>query len=140
MTIYLWFLRSFRVTLKISVTLFRGFYAIPNATSCSPNIDGILSKMKRDQVVQILNAHHDQIRKFGVSSLSLFGSVARDQAGPESDVDLLVEFSRPVGLFTMADLQLFLQDILGCQVDLGTPRSLKAGLKESVLEEAIHVA
>jgi len=96
--------------------------------------------MKRDQVIQILNNHQNQIRQFGVSSLSLFGSVARDQADPKSDVDFLVEFSKPVGLFKMAELQLFLQDILGCQVDLGTSRSLKPRLKNNVLEEAIRVA
>ena len=96
--------------------------------------------MKRDQVIQILNNHQYQIRQFGVSSLSLFGSVARDQADPKSDVDFLVEFSKPVGLFKMAELQLFLQDILGCQVDLGTSRSLKPRLKNNVLEEAIRVA
>jgi predicted nucleotidyltransferase len=96
--------------------------------------------MKREQVLQIIHNHQEQIEQFGVASLALFGSVARDQAGPESDVDFLVEFSRPVGLFKLAELQLFLEDILGSPVDLGTSRSLKPRLKESVLEEAIRVA
>jgi predicted nucleotidyltransferase len=55
--------------------------------------------MKRQEVLGILHKHESELRKnFGVQSLSLFGSVARDEARPDSDVDLLVEFNRPVGL------------------------------------------
>jgi len=78
--------------------------------------------------------------KYGVKSLALFGSVARDEAHPDSDVDLLVEFDRPVGLFAFIGLQQFLETLLGCKVDLGTPRSLKPRVKERVLQEAINVA
>ena len=78
--------------------------------------------------------------KYGVKSLALFGSVARDEARPDSDVDLLVEFDRPVGLFAFIGLQQFLETLLGCKVDLGTPRSLKPRVKERVLQEAINVA
>ena len=56
--------------------------------------------MKRDEVLKILADHRDELRQqFGVKSLALFGSVARDEATETSDVDLLVEFERPVGLF-----------------------------------------
>jgi predicted nucleotidyltransferase len=52
--------------------------------------------MKRDQITQILQAHRAELeRKYGVRSLSLFGSAARDEDGPSGDVDLLVEFARP---------------------------------------------
>ncbi len=95
--------------------------------------------MKREQVLSIIHIHQTQIEQFGVTSLSLFGSVARDQAGPDSDVDFLVEFSRPVGLFKLAELQLYLEDILGSRVDLGTSRSLKPRLREDVLQQAIRV-
>jgi len=78
--------------------------------------------------------------KYGVKSLALFGSVARDEARPDSDVDLLVEFDRPVGLFAFIGLQQFLETLLGRKVDLGTPRSLKPRVKERVLQEAINVA
>ena len=54
--------------------------------------------MKRDQVLKILTEHRLELRdKFGVKSLALFGSVARDEASQTSDVDLLVEFEQPVG-------------------------------------------
>jgi len=96
--------------------------------------------MRRDEVMAILTAHQDEIRAFGVRSLSLFGSVARDEAGPESDIDLLVEFDRPVGYFTLLDLQEYLEDLLGVRVDLGTPGSLKDALRDTAIKEAIRVA
>jgi len=97
--------------------------------------------MKRNDVLAILNEHEEELReKYGVESLSLFGSVARDEAHPNSDVDLLVEFNRPVGLFGLIALQQHLEELLGCSVDLGTPRSLRPGLRERVLQEAVHVA
>ena len=79
-------------------------------------------------------------RLWHVTEFSLFGSVLRDDFRPDSDVDLLVEFDRPVGLFAFIGLQQFLETLLGCKVDLGTLRSLKPRLKDSVLQEAIHVS
>jgi predicted nucleotidyltransferase len=59
-----------------------------------------MSNMKRDILLQILKQKTAELdRKFGVKSLLLFGSVARDEAASVSDVDLLVEFNRPVGYF-----------------------------------------
>jgi uncharacterized protein len=97
--------------------------------------------MKRDQVIHILADRRSELHKnYAVKSLALFGSVARDEARRDSDVDLLVEFSRPVGLFQFIGLQQYLESLLGCPVDLGTINSLKPYLKESVLREAINVA
>ena len=97
--------------------------------------------MKRAEAIHILHTHQFELRqKYGVKSLALFGSVARDDAKPSSDVDLLVEFDRPVGLFGLFALQDRLEVILGCKVDLGTPRSLKPRLREQVLREMVHVA
>ncbi|HEY3313129.1 MAG TPA: nucleotidyltransferase family protein [Anaerolineales bacterium] len=97
--------------------------------------------MKRDDVIHILNLHTGELRnKFGVQSLSLFGSVVRNEARTDSDVDLLVEFNRPVGLFGLIALQEYLEKLFGCKVDLGTPDSLRPGIKEQVLQEAVHVA
>jgi hypothetical protein len=97
--------------------------------------------MKRSDVLRILHEKRGKLsEKYGVKSLALFGSVARDEACPDSDVDLLVEFDRPVGLFAFIGLQQFLETLLGCKVDLGTLRSLKPRLKESVIQEAIYVS
>ncbi|HSL46839.1 MAG TPA: nucleotidyltransferase family protein [Anaerolineales bacterium] len=96
--------------------------------------------MKQHVVLKILKQKNAELEKqFGVKSLLLFGSVARDEATTASDVDLLVEFSRPVGYFGLFALQDYLEQLLGCPVDLGTPASLKPHIREHILREAIHV-
>ncbi|MHB8993181.1 MAG: nucleotidyltransferase family protein [Chloroflexota bacterium] len=96
--------------------------------------------MRRDEALRILAEHKEAIAGFGVKSLSLFGSVARDDAGPDSDVDILVEFGRPVGLFGFIDLNDYLEGLLGRRVDLVTPDALKARLRDRILGEAIRAA
>jgi len=97
--------------------------------------------MKREAVMRILRQRRGEIaEKYGVKSLALFGSVARNETRPDSDVDLLVEFDRPVGYFGLFALQDYLEALLGCPVDLGTPNSLKPRIKEHILQEAVHVA
>ena len=96
--------------------------------------------MKQDMVLKILKQKNAELTKrFGVKSLLLFGSVARNEATNTSDVDLLVEFSRPVGYFGLFALQDYLEKLLGCPVDIGTPNSLKPSIREHVMGEAIHV-
>jgi len=97
--------------------------------------------MKKRDVIRVLKTQGKELEeRFNVASLSLFGSVARDEAGTDSDVDLLVEFTKPVGLFQFIELQQRLEELLGCKVDLGTTRSLKPRIKDHVLQEAIRVA
>lgn len=95
--------------------------------------------MERELVLNILRKNQAEITAFGVKSLALFGSVARRESRPDSDVDLLVEFDRPVGLFGLVALQMRLEELLGCPVDIGTPDSLKASIRSRVMEEAVHV-
>lgn len=99
--------------------------------------------MERAEALARLRQHLPELRKhYSVAHMSVFGSVARGEAGPESDVDILVEFSPDahVGLFGLIELQRRLEELLGCKVDIGTPRSLKPRIRERVLREAIHVA
>jgi predicted nucleotidyltransferase len=95
--------------------------------------------MKREKVLKILHDHQAELEARGIRNLALFGSVARDEAQPESDVDILVEFDRPVGLFALVELQEYLEDILGCEVDLGTPDSLKERIRQNVMEDCYYV-
>jgi len=96
--------------------------------------------MQRKEVIRKLNQKRADLReRYGVKSLALFGSVARDEATPASDVDLLVEFNRPVGLFGLFVLQDYLEGLLGCPVDLGTPDSLKPRIRARVLQEMVRV-
>ncbi len=94
--------------------------------------------MNKQQVLDIVKAHQDQLRDFAVKELFLFGSVARGEETENSDIDFLVDFSRPVGLFTLLRLKTYLEDLLGCSVDIGTPDSLRPHLKETVLKEVIR--
>jgi hypothetical protein len=107
----------------------------------SPAEVGVKDVMKQDAVLQILKQKNAELAKqFGVKSLALFGSVARDEATSKSDVDLLVEFSRPVGYFGLFALQDYLEKALGCHVDIGTLDSLKPNIRERVMGELLHVA
>ena len=91
-------------------------------------------------MLEILRQKNAELtNKFGVKSLSLFGSVSRNEAASDSDVDLLVEFNRPVGYFGLFALQDYLEELLGCPVDLGTPDSLKPYIRERVMGNLIHV-
>jgi uncharacterized protein len=96
--------------------------------------------MERDRVLAQLKSRKRRLKKFGIHSLSVFGSVARDQANPDSDVDILVDFERPVGLFEFARLKMYLEDVLERPVDLVTPDALRQELRENILREAIRAA
>ena len=96
--------------------------------------------LKRDEIIRILKEHREElIERYGVKSVALFGSVARDETTLASDIDMLVEFDQPVGLFGLFALQDHLEDLLGIPVDLGTPDSLKPRLRENVLQECLPV-
>jgi hypothetical protein len=95
--------------------------------------------MTRDEVRAIVLAHQAELKQLGVKSLDLFGSVARDEARPDSDVDFLVELSRPMGLFQFLRIKHYLEDTLGCSVDLGTLETLRQHLREPVLKDVVRV-
>lgn len=97
--------------------------------------------MNTEEIIRILKEQRERLsEEYGVKSLMLFGSLARREATPTSDVDLLVEFNRPVGYFGLFALQNELERLLGCPVDLGTLNSLKPYLRESIQKDLVHVA
>lgn len=93
----------------------------------------------RDEVLQLLAQNRDRIRSFGVRSLALFGSAARNEATETSDLDLLVEFDRKT-FDNYMDLKFFLEELLGCPVDLVLRNAVKPRLREPILSEAVHAA
>jgi len=96
--------------------------------------------MKRAEIIAKLSASEEELRGRGVKSMALFGSAARDEATDTSDVDLLVEFDRPTGLFGLIRLKRRLEEVLLVEkVDLLTPEGLHPALKERILAEAVHV-
>jgi len=96
--------------------------------------------MNREQIAQRLATHREALQRFRVRSLSLFGSTARGDARPDSDIDLLVEFEQPIDLFAFTELQQALESILGRKVDLVPKNALRPRLQEPILSEAVRVA
>jgi predicted nucleotidyltransferase len=92
----------------------------------------------RDQVIQRLAGARPELASLGVRSLDLFGSVARGDAGPDSDVDLLVDFDKPIGLFHFSRVQRRLEEILGCRVDLVMRDAVKRQLRDRIFAEAVR--
>jgi len=95
--------------------------------------------MGQKEIIDRLNEGKRNLESFGVSSLSIFGSFARGDDQADSDIDLLVEFNKPNGLFEFIRLKTYLEELLGRPVDLVTPDALKPQLRERILSESIHV-
>ncbi|KDE55975.1 nucleotidyltransferase family protein [Methanoculleus sp. MH98A] len=76
--------------------------------------------------------------RFSVSRIGIFGSVARGEQTETSDIDVLVEFSRPIGFFTFVELEEYLSLRLGAPVDLVTPDALKPLIREQVTAEVAY--
>ena len=96
--------------------------------------------MTRHKVMQKIKAMDKELRERGVVSLYLFGSVVRDQAGPNSDVDLLVEFDHQPGLLELFNLRFVLEGALACQVDLIPHDCLREEYREQVYREMQRAA
>jgi len=91
-------------------------------------------------VKSALAANETELKARGVKSLAVFGSVARGEAGPKSDVDLLVEFDRSVGLFHFIHLRDLLKELLGgAEVDLVVKDAVYEELKDDICGESVDV-
>lgn len=96
--------------------------------------------MSREIILERLNAEAPALRKkYGVKSLSVFGSMARGDDHEGSDVDVLVTFEDPPTFRRFMGLKLDLEDLFGRPVDLGTPDTLRPELRSSVEKDLIHV-
>lgn len=96
--------------------------------------------MQRDEALKILADHRQDLERFGVKSIAIFGSVARNEARADSDVDVLVEFAAPVGLFELVRLGDYMESVFGRRVDITTPGGLKRQLRDRILQEAVYAA
>ena len=103
-------------------------------------IDRVVTNVRRDEAIKLLETHKPHLmREFGVVDLALFGSVARDAMGPNSDIDILVSFDGPATSRRYFGVLFYLEDLMGCPVDLVTEKALRAELRPYVEREAIHV-
>lgn len=96
--------------------------------------------VRREEALAKIARLRPRLGEMGVRSLFVFGSVARGEAAGGSDIDLLVEFDLPVGLFHFVRVRDFLSRELGTKVDLVTRDALSPDLRESVVREAIRAA
>jgi uncharacterized protein len=96
--------------------------------------------MTQQEVIDRTAAHREELQAYGVKSLAVFGSVAGDEADQTSDVDVVVDLNRPMGLFGLSDIKRCIQTILGARkVDLITYGGIHPALKDVILKESVHV-
>ncbi|HEU0188487.1 MAG TPA: nucleotidyltransferase family protein [Gallionella sp.] len=96
--------------------------------------------MRKEEVLKLLTQHKPElIRRFGVTDLALFGSTVHDTARPDSDVDVLVSFDGPATAKRYFGVQFYLEDLLGCPIDLVTDKALRPQLRPYIEASAIHV-
>lgn len=96
--------------------------------------------MKREQTLKLLAQSKPELQtRFGVTRLALFGSTARDTAGSDSDVDILVDFDGPATSKRYFGVQFFLEDLLGSPVDLVTEKALRPELRPYIEKEQVNV-
>jgi predicted nucleotidyltransferase len=96
--------------------------------------------MNRAEVIQVLKRHEAELKKLGVEHLFLFGSVARDDAKDDSDIDLFFDHQKGrLGLYELMDVKERAQKILGRSTDIMTRASLHPMLRERIEETALRV-
>ncbi len=96
--------------------------------------------MDKQYVLQILSdAKQELMHRYGVTRLALFGSIARDEAHPDSDVDIVVAFDGPATSKRYFGVQFYLEDKLGCRIDLVTEKAMRAELRPFIEKEAVNV-
>jgi predicted nucleotidyltransferase len=102
------------------------------------SVDGSMS-LTREKLLAEVDAHADELRRLGATSLALFGSMARGEASDSSDIDFLVEL-KPKTFDTYMNVKLFLEKLLGRKVDLVLADAIKPRLRSVILEQAVHAS
>jgi len=96
--------------------------------------------LTRDEVLSQLRKHKPELeKKFGVATLALFGSVARDEASEDSDIDLMVTFDQPATSKTFFGVQFYIEDLMDHPVDLVTEGAFQGARRAYADAEAIYV-
>jgi uncharacterized protein len=96
--------------------------------------------MNREEILTLLRFHQAELQNLGIRSLSVFGSVARGEAMPDSDIDLLVELEPPLTFDRYIQAKFYLEDLLGRPVDLVMPEMFKPRARPFAEKEAIRVS
>ncbi len=96
--------------------------------------------MIKNQILRLIKEHQKELKQYQVESIYLFGSVAREEEGPQSDVDILVAFEGPGTFDQYMDLKFYLEDLFKRKVDLVTEAGLRPELRDIVKQDLIHAA
>ena len=92
------------------------------------------------EIKEILKSHKAELRsKYGVREIGIFGSYVKEEQKETSDLDILVEFEKPLGLLEFVGLKNHLSDLLGVNVDLVMRKALKPSIGKRVLGEVVYV-
>lgn len=92
------------------------------------------------EIKKILESHREEIQRiYGLKEMGIFGSVVREEQKETSDIDILIEPAKPMGLLEFVSLKNYLSDILGINVDLVMKRALKPRIGERILKEVVYV-
>ena len=92
------------------------------------------------EIKEIPKKHKKELRElFGIKEIGIFGSYVRGEQTELSDIDILVEFEKPVDFFEFLELEEYLSNILGVKVDLVLKKTLKPGIVKNVLKEVVYV-
>jgi len=96
--------------------------------------------MNREQIIQTLRAHESQLRQRGVLHVALFGSVARAEAKPTSDIDIMIELEpdAPIGLFEYVEITQYLGDLFPNRVDVANRSKLKPLVRPHAEQDAVY--
>lgn len=108
-------------------------------THDTPKLADALSRPAEDLLVRLRQLLPELRRDYHVAELAVFGSRARTDASPRSDLDLLVTFDPAASLFDLVGLELDLTQRFGIEVDVVTPASIKPRIKDRILESAVPV-
>jgi len=96
--------------------------------------------VSRETILSTLQALKEELRaKYSVKEIGVFGSIVRGEAGEQSDIDVLVEFSSPIGLFQFLELEEYLGSRLGRKVDLVSKKALRPRIGAHILKEVVMV-
>ena len=96
--------------------------------------------MTKQELEKKLAAHRLELRKMGVVSLAVFGSIVRNESTQRSDIDLLIDFDRDVSLFYLFEIQHRLEEIIGVsKIDLIQKGAIHPALRQQILSEAVNV-
>jgi predicted nucleotidyltransferase len=93
-----------------------------------------------EKIRKVINEHSQELeQKYKVKSIAIFGSYVRGEQKKESDIDILVEFTEPVGLLCISSLGNYLSDLLRTSVDVVPKKNIRKELKDAILREAIPI-